>query len=95
MDNERSLDDLQMLRDQMHIWEGIALAHERWPEVSVLAFNSDSADSFVAGLSELLKLDRLQALAIADMQVRRFGRLEREVVQRRLAEIRKQLKQAG
>ena len=95
MDNERSLDDLQMLRDQAHIWEGIVLAHERWPEVSVLAFESEAPDSFVAGLSELLNVDRLQATAIADMQVRRLGRLEREVVQRRLTEIRKQLHQSG
>jgi len=91
MDNERSLDDLQMLRDQAHIWEGIALAHQRWPEVSVLAFESEDPHSFVAGLSELLKVDRLQAWAIADMQLRRLGRLEREAIQRQLAEIRKQL----
>lgn len=84
MDNETS-----------HILEGIALAQERWPEASVLAFETDEPDSFVTGLSELLNVDRLQAIAIADMQVRRLGRLERDVVHRRLAEIRKQLEQAS
>jgi DNA gyrase/topoisomerase IV subunit A len=94
MKNESSLEHLEELRDRAHVLEGLALGHERWPEVSTLAFNTDEPDSFVSGLVELLKVDRLQALAIADMQVRRVGRLEREAVQRRLVAIRKQLKEA-
>ncbi len=95
MENDRSLDELKMLRDEAHILEGIVLAHEKWSEVSVLAFQSANPNSFVDGLSELLTVDWLQALEIADMQVRRLGRLERGVVQRRLAEIREQLAQSG
>jgi DNA gyrase subunit A len=84
---------VDQLRDQAHIWEGIALAHERWLEVSTLAFDTDQPQSLVTGLIDLLNVDESQARAIAEMQIRRLGRLERELVQHRLAEIRQQLKE--
>ncbi len=94
MDEESALAHRRELQDQVHILRGLVAAQERWPDVSALAFEADSFDSLVDALVELLGADSIQALAISVMQVRRVGRLERDVLRRRLAELEEELIQA-
>lgn len=79
------------LRDQVHVLEGLAAALARWPEVSAIAFESDTPDTIVSDLVQLLDVDEVQAQAISDMQVRQLARLQRERIDNRLAETREQL----
>lgn len=85
------MNDREQLRDQVRILEGIHRALTRWPEVSALAFESDSVGSLVEGLGALLGIDEEQASAVSEMQVRRVSRAERERIAQSLAELRAQL----
>jgi DNA gyrase subunit A len=75
----------------LHIYEAIEMAQHRWPEVSALAFETETPDSLRHALIRLLGVDELQAAAISDMQVRRLSRREREVISDRVLKLRRQL----
>ena len=79
------------LREMIHIYAGLNVALDRWPEVSTAGFESTSTRSFTDKLCDLLGIDHVQATAVLEMQLRRVTRLERSGVARQLADLKAEL----
>ena len=90
---KESFDPVDHLRDRIHVDEAIDSALSRWPEVSVLAFESTSPSELVDALRSLLGFDEVQATAVMDMQLRRVTSLERRNISDRLADARASLRE--
>jgi DNA gyrase subunit A len=81
-------DQLKDARHQLEIYEAVARAQERRYEVLDAVFDADNADGAVAAVRELLDIGEVPALAVLDLQVRRFTRQDRAHVIERVAELR-------
>lgn len=81
----------QQLREQIHIYQAIHHATERWPEVSELSYRSTSPDELLAQLAVLFDIDEEQSRAILDLQIRRVTVSERQKTAETLAALRRDL----
>lgn len=77
--------------DRLHIVQAIDDSLARWPEVSALAWKTDSPEEFVAQLGVLLQLDETQATAVADQQLRRVTREQRTRIRAQVDELKEEL----
>ena len=68
---------LARLTERLHIMRAIEDSLARWPEVSALAWEADSADEFVVRLGAVLGLDEIQATAVSELQLRRLPQEQR------------------
>ena len=86
-----SAEDIRSLRRRVEILEGLHAALQRWPEVSALAFASDSPETLQAQVSDLLGIGFEPATAVLDMQARRVTHQQRERLEHELETVREQL----
>ena len=70
--------ELDRARERAHILAGLRIAISNLDEVIALIRNSEDVDAARIGLMDRFALDRPQAQAILDMQLRRLAALERE-----------------
>ena len=85
-------DDIQAIaRHRLEILEAYALVMERRDEFVGLVGSAASADDARAQLQERFSFTDVQALAVLDLQVRRFARFERSRILDECAELRSRL----
>lgn len=81
--------ELRKAKDRAHILEGLKIALDHIDEVIKTIRASRTSDEATANLIKQFGLSELQAKAILAMQLRRLTGLERETIEKDLAELRK------
>ncbi len=79
---------LRKAQERAHVLEGLLVALDHLDEVIELIRRSPSADEARGQLMTRYDLSEIQAVAILDMQLRRFAALERQKIQDEHAELR-------
>ena len=89
----RSQFELRKARDRAHILEGLLSALNNIDAVIALIRQSNDVDTARTGLMEQFALDRDQAQAILDMQLRRLAALERQRIEEEHEKLTKTIKE--
>ncbi|WP_413317567.1 DNA gyrase subunit A [Agrococcus sp. 1P02AA] len=78
---------LAKAQERMHILTGYLKALDALDEVIALIRRSQTTDAARTGLMELLEIDKVQAEAILELQLRRLAALERQKIQDEATEL--------
>ncbi len=85
--------DLQKNKERAHILEGLMKALQNIDEVIKVIKQSNSKDEAKINLQKRFKFTEIQATAILEMRLSQLARLERDKIEKELAEIEKLIKE--
>lgn len=88
---ELAREHLEQAEERAHIIRAIRLALSRWDEVSGLMFRAESTKDMRRELKALLGLDKTQASAVMDMQMRRVAGQERSKIDEILRDLEQEI----
>jgi len=85
--------DLERARERAHILEGLMIALRNIDEVIKTIKKSESREDAKKNLIKKFKLTEVQANAILEMKLQNLAKLEREKIEKELAELKKKIKE--
>ncbi|MEK7173185.1 MAG: DNA gyrase subunit A, partial [Patescibacteria group bacterium] len=85
--------DLQKAKERAHILEGLMMALDNIDEVIKVIKQSASRDDAKINLQKKFKFTDIQAAAILEMRLAQLAKLERDKIEKELAEIEKLIKE--
>ncbi|MDD5750679.1 MAG: DNA gyrase subunit A [Candidatus Pacebacteria bacterium] len=85
--------DLQKAKDRAHILEGLMKALKNIDEVIRVIKQSSSKDEARVNLQKRFKFTEIQAMAILEMRLSQLAKLERDKIEKELAEIERLIKE--
>lgn len=72
--------DVADLQERLGIYEALAAAQDRWPDVSKLVYQAETRLHLVELIAALLGVSKEGATAVSEMQVQRLSKAERAKV---------------